>query len=255
MENTTRKIPIDAIDDPNIAMRSNVHDDQIEELVADMKAVGLIEPIVVRPKGDRFEIIAGHRRTTAAKILGWAHIEAKIVSATDDQAFTMRAIENLSRHDVNPVDEACFIGELIKNTGKSESEISDLMHRRVEWVRERLEVFEMPDYLQNYIRTKKISLGAALTLNKITDEAQKRYLVNYAGLNGVTVAQAERWRINAEAQASNPNMNIEQIATSQDEAPQAVILVPCARCGQSGRIPDMDYVPVHRFGCEPSQNQ
>lgn len=255
MDSTTKKIPIDSIDDPNIAMRSNVHDDQIDELMADMKAVGLIEPIVVRPIGERFEIIAGHRRTTAARLLGWSHIESKIVSATDDQAFTMRAIENLSRHDVNPVDEACFIGELIKNTGKSVDDISKTLHRSVAWVQQRLEVFEMPDFLQDHIRTKRVSLGAALELNKVKDERTKRHFANFAALNGCTVAQATRWAISANAESDQSSINVQEIITAPNEAPQAITFVKCARCGGQIPLPEADSVWVHRGMECPDQNQ
>lgn len=251
MNTEPNTIPIDAIDDPAIAMRTNVHEDNIEELMSDMKAVGLIQPITVRRVGERFEVIAGHRRTTAARLLGWAHIPANIVEADDNKAFTMRAIENLSRADVNPVDEACYIGELMQQSKQEVPQIAEMLHRSEEWVKQRLEVFNMPDYLQEYLRQKRISLGAALILNKIPDEATRRYLVNYAAQNGVTVAQANRWYINAKAESENPNRNVGEIISEANATPEVVIMVACARCGKPGAIPDMDYVPVHRDGCVP----
>lgn len=245
MDSTTKKIPIDIIDDPNIAMRTSVDDDNIEELMADMRAVGLIEPIVVRPKGERYEIIAGHRRTRAARLLGWAHIESKIVNASDDKAFTMRAMENLSRHDVNPVDEACYIGELMKNANKTAEDISKLLHRSLTWVDQRLEVFEMPTYLQSLIKQKRVTLGAALELNKIQNEMTRKHFVSFAALNGCSIPQAKRWTLTANSEANNPNINVEQIATAPNETPQSVIMVRCARCAQMLPLPEADSVWVH----------
>lgn len=256
MQDTIQKIPIDALLDPDIAMRENVHDEQMDELMADMKSVGLIQPITVRAVGDKFEIIAGHRRTTAARLLGWPTIDAKVVVADDDTAFTMRAMENLSRADVNPVDEACYIGEIIKRHNKSVDDVAGIVHRTPAWVEQRLEIFDMPDYLQNYLRLKQISIGAALILNKISNEASKRYLINYAAQNGVTVAQANRWALSAQSEADNPNVNLQAIATAPDEPAQSITLVRCVRCGEMGPVVDMDTPYVHRGPeCPPAKSE
>ncbi len=253
MDTTTKNIPIDSIDDPTIAMRENVHDDEIENLMSDMKKVGLIEPIVVRPVGARYEIIAGHRRTTAARLLGWAHIEAKITDVNDDTAFTMRAMENLSRHDVDPVSEAVFVGTLMTKQNKSEADIAEIFNRSLQWVKQRLEVFSMPEYLQNYLRQKRISLGSALVLNTITDEQKKKSAVDFAALNGVSVAQANRWALDLNAESGTLNMSTEQVLNQETNTQQTVTKVACKRCGNLGILYEMDLVYVHRGDC-PSED-
>ena len=161
METTTQYISLDVIDDPRIAMRTELDDASLSELMADMKANGLIEPIVVRPVGTRYELVAGARRTRSARLLGWELIEAKSVVCTDEEAFAMRLSENLQRKDVDPVDEASYIGEIMLRTHKDPAEVAAMLHRSAEWIRVRLAVYEMPDYLKQVLATKQISLGAA----------------------------------------------------------------------------------------------
>jgi len=245
-----KHLSLDLIDNPKLAMRSNTTGENIEELMADMKAVGLIEPIVVRPVGDRYEIIAGHRRTTAGKLLNWGTIESKIVQADDDKAFQMRLIENVSRVDVNPVDEAEYIGEIMNKHELDTERISSLLHRSRSWVEERLEVFSMEDQLKEYLRHKRISLGASLWLNRIEDEKDRRYYINYASQKGVSVAGAKEW-----CKSLNGRINLSEgqkieIAEKGVQMTYNRKLVSCARCNGSLYLDRAESVWVHPEHCD-----
>jgi ParB family chromosome partitioning protein len=247
------EIPLHLIDEPKLAMRSDVDGDDIQQLVSDIKAVGLMQPINVRPVGDRYEVIAGHRRTRAHKILGWPTIKAIITDAGDDEAFTMRTIENLSRHDVNPVDEATYIGTMMTEHNKTIEQIAELVHRSRDWVTQRLDVFNMPDYLQDHIRTKRVSLGVALELNKIENDEQKRSLVSFAAVNGCTIPQAKRWVLDVQSQISSAPRPAEHIAGAVGEMPVHIMLVRCARCGEQIPLEEAVSVWVHRgTECPPA---
>lgn len=249
MDTNTKNIPLDLIDDPRIAMRETTKDDSIEQLMSDMKEVGLIEPIVVRKVGDRYEVIAGHRRTTAARLLQWATIESKIVDANDDTAFQMRAIENLSRKDVDPVDEACYIGEIMTRTHKSEDEVALVVHRSAEWVRQRLSVFKMPDYLQEYLKQKRVTLGAALELAQIENENTMRYYSNYAAQNSVSVATAKNWRITVNAQRTLDPAQMQEIAEKVGAIAEGRKVVTCTRCAGPCFLDRAESVFVHPGEC------
>lgn len=271
MNELIQKIPLDLLDDPQLAMRTETDDESINELMADMKAVGLIQPITVRrgnvdgvpyhqwraenPKLDiqysyvRYEVIAGHRRTRAARLLNWAIIDAKVVEASDEEALTMRIIENISRKDVDPVDEACYIGEIMQKYKKDIDEMAMLMRRSRQWVETRLAVFNMPPYLQEHLKYKKISLGVALALNKIIDEKDKRYYSDYAATQGAGIAAANRWVLelnNRENITDEIRQNI-IIAGQQTEYNRK--RVACARCDKPLFLDEADMVWVHRFNC------
>lgn len=249
MEPITKKVPMDLIDDPRIAMRTDVKDESIDQLMSDMQQVGLMEPILVRKAGERYEVIAGHRRTTAARLLQWPTIEAKIVDVDDDMALQMRTIENLSRKDVDPVDEACFIAEIMTRTKKTPAEMATIVHRSPEWVETRLQVFEMPDYLQEHLKGKRIPLGAALELNQIKDENTKRYYSNYAALNGTSVSQAKQWRIVVNDTPQLSEEQLTHIAATTPQFNEARKVVQCSRCVHPVYLDRAESVFIHPGFC------
>ena len=231
MSDPIKHISLDLIDYPKIAMRTDADADAIEELMASMKDIGMMEPIVVRPVGERFEIIAGHRRTRAAKHLHWAVIEAKIVSANDDLTLVMRLAENLSRHDVDPVDEASFIGEIMLERKLSAEQVAAMLKRRQEWVDERLEVFSFPDYLKSYVKNKAIPLGAALWINRIGNENQKNKYAHWAGAHGVGVRGAKYWYDLYKSAPNLEDISVGEIKDLGSAAARKEALVMCERCG------------------------
>lgn len=255
MENSDiRKISLDLLDDPLIAMRSDVQDENIEELMSDMESAGLIQPITVRQVGERYEVIAGHRRTTAARRLGWPVIEAKIVIADDDSAFSMRAMENLSRSDVNPADEAMYVGQLIRKKGKSYQEVAKLFNRSENWIEQRLAIFDMPHYLKEYVGQKRISLGAALHLVRIENERTREYYCHWAALHGVSVSGAKRfldlWLSEREQMTTDPEI----MAAAALGSGQFVAKQTCVACQKEVPLPELVNVWVHEGGeCPPDE--
>lgn len=246
MENSTKNISLDLIDDPRIAMRTQLDDEELDDLMADMKAQGLIEPIVVRPQGERYELIAGARRTRAARLLGWGLIEAKIIEASDDEAFSMRLAENLQRKDVDPVDEAAYVGEIMLRTKRSLEEVAAMLHRSLEWVNSRYAVFGMDDEMKGFLAQGRISLGAALELSQVKNFKTRQYYVNWAAQSGVSVANAKRWRLAANAAE-------ERAANAPPKSPEEMreistpkVFVQCAECGKDVAQELADYVPVHK---------
>ena len=183
----------DQIDDPKDAMRTELDRDGLFDLAENIKANGLINPITVRPIGDRFEVVAGHRRLSACKIAGKIKIACVVRELDERQTFEVMAAENLERSDVDPVDEAIFITKYKEKTGKSDSEIAASVKRGVAWVQTRLCVGEMPEYMQTYLKTGELKLGVALALAQIDDERTCRLWTEIAVRDGANVRLAEHW--------------------------------------------------------------
>jgi len=246
MESTTHKISLDAIDDPRIAMRTETDDPELDELMADMKVHGLIEPIVVRRTGERFEIIAGHRRARAARLLGWPLIEAKIMDVDDDTAFSLRLAENLQRKDTSPTEEACYVGEVMLRTHKTPEQIAEALHQKLYWVQTRLAVFAMPVYLQEYLRLRRIPLGVALEITQIEREDTRLYYSNWAAQNGCSVAYAHRLRLEANMDKRTAEGAFAAAQAVSSNPQNFIVYSQCAECGGRGAMEEMDQVLVHK---------
>lgn len=188
-----KEIPTHLIIDPKDAMRTDIDRDAIFELADNIKANGLINPITVRPVGDKYEVVAGHRRMLAHRYGGMPTIKCVVRELDDNQTFAVMAAENLERSDVDPVDESIFITKYIEQTNASVPEVAKALHRSVAFVESRLAVGLMPDYLQHYLKTGAIKLGVALTLVQITDDDMRRVWVDLAVRDGISIAQAEYW--------------------------------------------------------------
>lgn len=250
MDSTTTKIPIDLIDDPKLAMRSDTKDESINELMDDMRQVGLIEPIVVRETVGRYEIIAGHRRTTAARLLNWSVIEAKIVVANEDEVLQMRVIENLSRRDVDPVDEAVYVAEIMTRTKKTVSEMAKLVHRSEGWVHQRLKVFEMPAFLQDALRNRQLSLGVALELQQIENENARREYTYWAISRGASVGTAQQWRVSINSQQTLTPEQLAGIVQNSEVLLPERRVVTCSRCLGPCYLDEANTVWVHPNSCD-----
>ena len=188
-----QEIFTDRIDDPSSPMRSELDRAALFELADNIKQNGLINPITVRPVGDRYEVVAGHRRLSACKIAGLIKLKCVVRELSDNEVFAIKAAENLERADVDPVDEANFIKAYITQTDQTISQVAKALRRSVAYVETRLMIGLMPDYMQTYIKHGDLKLGAALALVQITDDVRRHVWVDMAVRDGVSVAQAEYW--------------------------------------------------------------
>lgn len=251
---TIKQIFTDQIDDPRDAMRTDMDRDALFELAGNIKQNGLINPITVRPieiqirdgveyrvavhSGDtvgpniRYEVVAGHRRLTACKIAGLIKINCVVRDLDDKQTFEVMAAENLERADVDPVDEAIFITKYMEQSGKNITDVAASLKRSVAYVKSRLSVGQMPEYMQEYLKEGKLKLGVALVLSEITDERTRQVWTDLAVRDGANVAQAEFWLYDFKRQLL-PGGTLSETPPEgfTPEAPQAVMFT-CAIDGQ-----------------------
>src|SRR3990167_8813875 len=189
--NNTESIDVSLIDDPAIAMRGAFDVVKLNELIDSIRQNGLMQPLVVRRKGERYEVIAAHRRLAACGYLRIGQVPCMVRDADDRKTAVLRMHENLIREEVNPVEEALFIARTINDTGMTAAEIAGEIGRSENYVADRLEIATMPPYMQQAIREENLSLGVALALNKVTDEGTKSRWTESAIRDGMTVKVAE----------------------------------------------------------------
>jgi ParB/RepB/Spo0J family partition protein len=138
--------------DPNPAQSRQVFDpDALAELAASIAAHGVLEPILVRPVGARYQVVAGERRTRAARIAGLTDIPAIVHQDMSDQdAALITALENLQRQDLDIEDEARWLERLQTLTGESARDLAKRLGKNQNYVAERLRVVRRPDLMAQY---------------------------------------------------------------------------------------------------------
>jgi len=186
-------IKLDLIDAPEKADRLEIDMDEVRSLAGNIQEVGLIYPIIVRAKGDRFSIIAGHCRYLAYGILGESRIRCVVRDVSDVEVAFLRASENLKRISLSPIEEAHIYNNLEKAFSLSHDEIGRRFGRSPGVVKRRLDLLKMPEQLQKAVHRKDISYGVAEELWRISDLGSMDYYLAFAVEHGVTVAVARAW--------------------------------------------------------------
>ncbi len=245
MNNQIQDISIDLIDEPKIAIRGNVNDEDIDELAISIKQYGLIQPIVLKKVGDRYEVIAGNRRLIACRRNSMAKVPAIIKEIDERETTILKLHENLLRRDVNPVDEAVFLSRTMKAQNLGVKEIAEMINRSEQYIRTRLDILEYPDYLIEAIGEKQIPLGAAHWLAKITDEKIRFYYTGYAVRGGITINRAIAWYTSWEA--GQTYSNPQEIKVSNEETGEEEVrhTEECIICRQLDFPADMVLFYAH----------
>ena len=185
------EIQLDLIDANPFQPRKIFSEDELSELANSIKQQGLIQPIVLRKVGDRYQIISGERRTRASKLAGFSTIKAQVYENLDDKKMSEWAlIENIQRVDLNPVEIARSYQKLIENYDYTHEDLANAVGKSRSAITNALRLLKLPDQVQYWIQEGKLSSGAARALcsDKITDvEALAKRIID----EGLNVRQIE----------------------------------------------------------------
>lgn len=159
-----------------------------------MARVGQLQPIAVRPDGDRYTIKAGHRRFLAAQLLGWREIRAEIhpPNAQDDTAVSLH--ENLFREPLTPLEEAALCQDLTQTEGLDLAGVARRLRHSEEWVRQRLAIMTYPDDVLQALHEGIIKITAAVHIAQIDDAGYRATLYDAARSHGMSERAAMEWR-------------------------------------------------------------
>lgn len=193
-----REVELHRIDPPELAMRESFNEEKLMELADSIKANGLISPLLLRPRGDRFEIIAGHRRYTALRMLDALTAPAIVAEGADVDFEAWKVAENADREDVNPAHEAKYFDALLNLRCDNDTDIlARLVGRSREYVESRLLLLKGDPRVLDAIAQEKISLSVAKELNAIHDANLRAVYVEAAIRGGCSGRQAREWRLQA----------------------------------------------------------
>ncbi|WP_150263600.1 ParB/RepB/Spo0J family partition protein [Parvimonas micra] len=157
--------------------RKNFDDDSLEELANSIKADGVIQPIVVRKVGDKYEIIAGERRFRASKLAGLEKVPIVIKNVSDRKARELALVENIQREDLNPIEEAISLKTLMEEYKLTQQELSDIVGKSRSYIANNLRLLNLSDYIKDYLIRGELSPSQGRTLLSLeTEEERKKYL-------------------------------------------------------------------------------
>ena len=171
--------------------RTAIDEEHIAELADSIKKVGVLQPIVVRPHADGYQIIAGERRWRAARSAGLDKVPVRVMMCSETEALALALIENLQREDLNPVEEARGYRRLIDEYHMTQSELADRVSRSRSAVTNALRLLDLPDDILEMLYNGQISSGHARAVLSVPDEDRRHTLARKCVEEGLSVREAE----------------------------------------------------------------
>ncbi len=202
-EGALRELPIGSVLPNPYQPRTEMNEEAMVELTASIEASGLLQPIIVRPRNGKFELIAGERRWRAIQRLGWAKIPAVVKDVDDQTLLTLALIENLQRNDLTAIDEAAGYQRLGEEFKLPQSEIARLVGRNRSTVANLLRLLKLPDEVKGFVQQGKLSEGHARALLAVESQAEVVRLAREAVSEGWSVRDTE-----ARARGETPSASV-----------------------------------------------
>lgn len=172
--------------------RKRFDDEALTELAESIQTHGMLQPIVVRPIGERrYQIVAGERRWRAAKRIGLSEVPVIIRELTDHEASQIALIENLQRENLNPIEEAAGYQALMQQFHMTQEEVAKTVGRSRSTVANSLRLLNLPVLVQDYLEKGKISAGHAKALAGIKNETLLLRCAARAAEDNITVREIE----------------------------------------------------------------
>lgn len=225
-ESGLRELPIGSVQ-PNALQPRRVFDEEtLEGLVESVKELGVLQPILVRPHGDGYELIAGERRWRAAKRAGLPTIPAVVRTADDEASLEQALVENLHRQDLNALEEAGAYQQLIEDFGLTQEQVAKRVGKSRSAVTNHLRLFQLPPAVQKLVGEGLLSAGHAKALLSHPDRSYQELLARRAVAESLSVRDVEglvKERLDLEAglgSGSEPTPSSDDVDTvepTQDE--------------------------------------
>lgn len=240
-------MPLHLLDAPQLDARLERDEEYLDELGSDIVKRGMIFPIAVVRVGERYEVIDGECRHLAAKRKGLVVVPVFIYPTKEAALEGIKFAANNFRRDMSPAEEALFFHELMKHECAGDIEqVCALVNKKFSYVSGRLELLAGDERVFDAVRQRKISLGVAAELNKITDPQYVLYYLDNAIRTGATVslvtAWAQEWRQLFGDQPRQPAR-----PEHGDAAPPTMVVDPfaCIVCGKSDHSYAIRHQPIH----------
>lgn len=171
--------------------RTDMDEEQIAELADSIRKVGVLQPIIVRPQAEGYQIIAGERRWRAATAAGLERVPVRVMACTESEALALALIENLQREDLNPMEEARGYRRLLTEHKMTQAELADRVSKSRSAVTNTLRLLDLPEEIQEMLYQGQLTAGHARAILSIQDDDKRMTLARKCAAEGLSVREAE----------------------------------------------------------------
>src|ERR1051326_4329710 len=186
------EIDIDLIEPSSAQPRTHFDEGRLEELAQSIRSNGIVQPILVRRRGARYQLIAGERRWRAAQRAGLQRVPAVVREVSDDKLLELALIENIQRQELNAIEEAHAYKRLIETLGLTQEIVAQRVGRDRSFITNYLRLLRLPNDIQCLVESEKLSMGHARALLGIDDPEIQRNLAKNVVERGLSVRETER---------------------------------------------------------------
>jgi len=186
-------LPISGIEPCPVQARKIFDDDSLRELSDSIRCYGILNPLTVRARNGRFELIAGERRLRAAKLAGLREIPCIIIEVSMEDAGLISMVENLQRKDLNFIEEAMGINQLILMFGMSQEEAAKRIGKSQSAVANKLRLLKLPNDILEALRENELTERHGRALLRLSDAEQQRKALKYIIEKNLTVAATDAY--------------------------------------------------------------
>ena len=204
-------LKINDISPNNGQPRKNFNDEALNELASSIEENGVIQPIIVQRKGDGYRIVAGERRWRAARIAGLSVIPAIVRDLSDKETMAQALIENIQREDLNPIEEAAAMQNLLKTHKLTQEQLAKKLGKPRATIANTIRILNLDESLQDFVSRGDLSEGHAKAILGLKDKEDQRKVADIIMTRDMNVRQAEAFiKKYIEAQ-TNPSQKKETI--------------------------------------------
>ena len=215
MNHASREVPITSLEKNPRQPRRTFDHALMDELIASVKAHGILQPLLVTKKTEgKYQLIAGERRLRAATLAGLLTVPIVIRSANEQQQLELALIENIQRQDLNPLEEARAYEDLNRSFGLTQEDISKKMGKSRSQVANILRLLQLPAVMQEALMEGRLSASNARTLLALESETDRMHLFEAMLANRYTVRQAEQ---EVEAKKARPRLIVDPNVRKAEE--------------------------------------
>lgn len=238
---TPSHVDLDRIDPNPRQPRVRFDEQKLQELAASIRANGLVQPVVVRRKGDRYELVAGERRWRAAQLAGLLKVAVVVSDVPDDRLLELALVENIQREDLNPMEEAAAYKRLSEESGLTQEQIASAVGKDRATVANHLRLLKLPQSVRERVASGALSMGHARALLAIEapDVLERAAEQVVARSLSVRAAEALARRLSAGTERTGAAPEGKDVHTRHAEERLRVALgtrVAIRRQGKGGRL-------------------
>ena len=186
------ELDLDLIDPNSEQPRTRFNEESLEELTQSIKANGIVQPIVVRKKGERFQIVAGERRWRASQRANIKKIPAIVRNISDDKLLELALIENIQRQELNAIEEARAYKNLVESIGLTQEMIAERVGKNRTVITTAMRLLKLPEDIQRLLEEEKISAGHGRALLMSSEAEVQRQIARTIVEMSLSVRETEK---------------------------------------------------------------